>query len=192
MMKSALVIALALVGLTQCNQAQAECYIRSNIQLTRQTVNAGPTDFQKLVEPEGSGKRCTVQYRVHIGDVWHTAEGSGIGQDEGSACAQAMDIGRGRVLAEVEPSRVTATTQMICSDLVEIRIRPVRIGEIIWESETDMHRNEQERRYFDYKQTRCRMFTERNAKDRNLYTYQGIICKADTNPMGKWRVVDKY
>ena len=117
---------------------------------------------------------------------------TGTGRDEGSACVQAMDIGRGSVLAEVEPSRVRADTQMVCSDIPDIRIRPVRIGEVVWESETDMHRHEQERKYFDYKQTKCRMFTERNSKDRNLYTYQGIICKADTNPNGKWQVVDKY
>lgn len=191
-MKLAITIALAVAGLTHCSDTRADCYVRSNIQLTRQTINAGPTDLQKLVVPDAQGQKCAVRYRVHIGDEWYTAEGTGVGRDEGSACASAMDISRGRVLAEVEPSMVRADTQMVCSDLPDIRIRPVRIGEIVWESETDMHRHEQERRYFNYKQTRCRMFTERNAKDRNLYTYQGIICKADTNPNGKWQVVDKY
>jgi hypothetical protein len=191
-MKLSILLAVAIAGLTHCNDVRADCFVRSSIKLTRQTINAGPTDFQKLVAPEGSNQKCMVQYRVHIGDEWHTAEGTGLGPTEGAACARAMDISNGRVLAEVEPSAITSDTQMVCSDLPEIRIRRVRIGEIIWESETDMHRHEQERKYFDYKQTKCRMFTERNAKDRNLYTYQGIICKADTNPMGKWRVVDKY
>jgi hypothetical protein len=186
------IIAVAIAGLSHCSDARADCYVRSNIKLTRQSINAGPTDLQKLVVPDERGQKCVVRYRVHIGDEWYTAEGSGIGKDEGSACVQAMDVSQGRVLAEVEPSQVTSDTQMVCSDLPDIRIRPVRIGEVIWESETDMHRHEQERKYFDYKQTRCRMFTERNAKDRNLYTYQGIICKVNSTPNSKWRVIDKY
>jgi hypothetical protein len=187
-MKRLLAASLCLVSAT----VMADCYIRSDIKLTRQTINAGPTDLQKLVVPDVAGKKCIVQYRVHIGDNWHTAEGSSVGKDEGSACAKAMDIGRGNVLLDVDPSTITSDSQMVCSDLQEIRVRAVHIGELIWESETDMHRNAQERKYFDYKQTKCRMFTERNAKDRNFYTYQGIICKADSSPNSKWQVVDKY
>jgi hypothetical protein len=187
-MKKLLIIGMCLVSTT----AIADCYIRSDIKLTRQTINAGPTDLQKMVVPDSVGKKCVVQYRVHIGDEWHTAEGNGTGKDEASACVKAMDISRGHVLAEVEPSNITSDSQMVCTDMPDIRVRSVRIGELIWESETDMHRNEQERKYFDYKQTKCRMFTERNVKDRNFYTYQGIICKADSTPNSKWQVVDKY
>jgi len=187
-MKRLLAVGLCLVS----SVAVADCYVRSNIKLSRPAINAGPTDLQRAVVPDLAGQKCVVRYRVHIGDEWHTAEGTGLGQNEGSACARAMDIGNGTLLAEVEPSRVTADTQMVCSDLPDIRIRPVRIGEVIWESETDMHRHPDERKYFDYKQTKCRMFTERNARDRNLYTYQGIICKMDSLPNSKWRVVDKY
>jgi hypothetical protein len=187
-MKRLFILGLCLVSTT----VFADCYVRSSIKLTRQAINAGPTDIQKMVVPDAIGQKCVLRYRVHIGDEWHTAEGTSVGKTEAEACARAQDIGNGRVLAEVEPSQIRADTQMVCSDLPDIRIRAVRIGEVVWDSETDMHRNEQERKYFDYKQTRCRMFTERNAKDRNLYTYQGIICKADTNPNGKWRVVDKY
>jgi hypothetical protein len=187
-MKNVIIAGLILAS----TPAIADCYMRSNIKLTRQVINAGPTDIQRLVVNDGANKKCMVQYRVHIGDEWHTAEGVGQAKEEGPACAQAMDVGQGRVLNEVEPSKITSESDMVCNDLPEIRVRAVRIGEVIWESETDMHRHEQERQYFDYKQTRCRMFTERNAKDRNLYTYQGIICKADTNPLGKWRVIDKY
>lgn len=187
-MKRILVASLCLVS----SVAVADCYVRSNIQLTRQAINAGPTDVQRLVVPDARGQKCLMRYRVHIGDEWYTAEGTGIGATESDACKTAIDIGNGRVLSEVEPSQVRADTQMVCSDLPDIRIRAVRIGEVVWESETDMHRHEQERKYFDYKQTRCRMFTERNARDRNLYTYQGIICKVNSSPNSKWRVVDKY
>ena len=191
-MKLLILSAVLIAGLTHCTEAKADCYVRSNIQLTRQAINAGPTDVQRLVVPDALGQKCVMRYRVHIGDVWYTAEGTATSKTEGDACRQALDIGNGRVLAEVEPSQVRADTQMVCSDLPDIRIRAVRIGEVIWESETDMHRHKQERGYFNYKQTRCRMFTERNAQDRNLYTYQGIICKVNSSPNSKWRVIDKY
>lgn len=183
-----LILGLCLISST----AVADCYVRSNIQLTRQAINAGPTDMQQLAVPDANGSKCVVRYRVHIGDEWHTAEGTAVAKTESEACMRAVDVGRGTVLAEVEPSAVRADTQMICSDLPDIRIRPVHIGEIVWESETDMHRHPQERKYFDYKQTKCRMFTERNVKDRNLYTYQGIMCQVDSGPKSKWRIVDKY
>jgi hypothetical protein len=191
-MKLLIAFTIAVAGLSNCGQAQADCYIRSNIKLTRQAIDAGPTDVQKLVVPDGLGQKCVMRYRVHIGDMWRTAEGTGVAKTEANACKSALDIGNGGILSEVEPSQIGADTQMVCSDLPDIRIRAVRIGEVVWESETDMHRHTQERKYFDYKQTKCRMFTERNTKDRNLYTYQGIICKVDSLPNSKWRVIDKY
>jgi hypothetical protein len=160
--------------------------------LTRQAVSIPATDIQKLVSPDARGQKCVMRYRVNINDEWQTAEGVGYGKTEAEACTQAADIGQGYLLSEVEPSRVTADTQMVCSDMEDIRIRPVRIGETIWESEVDMHRHPNERKYFDYKQTKCRMFTERNAKDRNLFTYQGVICRISKSAGSKWRVVDKY
>ncbi|CAB4129240.1 hypothetical protein UFOVP112_338 [uncultured Caudovirales phage] len=187
-MKKIIAVGLCLLSTT----VLADCYIRSSVKLVRQNINFGPTDLQRLVVPDSQGQKCILRYRVNINDEWRTAEGIGVGKTEADACKQAMDIGRGSILLEVEVKRVTASTDMVCSDLPDIRIRPVRIGDIIWESEVDVHRHQNEQKYFDYKQTRCRMFTERNAKDRNFYTYQGIICKVDSSPNSKWQVVDKY
>lgn len=183
-MKRALILGLCLAS----SVAYADCHIRSSVKLTRQNVEFGPTDIQKIVTPG----QCVAHYRVNVDDEWRTVEGVGRGATEAEACQQAVDITRGNLLSEVEPRRVTADTQMVCTDFEEIRIRPVRIGEVVWESETDVHRHVKERGYFDYKQTRCRMFTERNVKDRNLYTYQGVICRINSRPDSKWRVVDKY
>ena len=188
MIKKTIILAMCLAS----SVAVADCHIRSNIKLSRQKIDFGPTDIQRIVTPDAAGSKCALRYRVNIGDEWQTAEGIGRGATEAEACTQAMDFRQGALLSEVKPTRVTADTQMVCSDLEDIRIRTVKIGEVIWESETDMHRHQDERKYFDYKQTQCRMFTERNVKDRNLYTYQGLICKVNSTPNSKWRVVDKY
>jgi hypothetical protein len=145
-----------------------------------------------MVIPDRGGQKCVLRYRVNIRNNWQTVEGVGYGQTEADACAQAVELSRGSVLEEVSTKTVRAETNMVCSDIPEIRVRPVRIGQVIWESEVDLHSHPQEQKYFTYKRTQCRMFVERDAKDANLFTYQGVICKADTNPKSKWLVVDKY
>jgi hypothetical protein len=155
-------------------------------------MDAGPTDIQRLVVPDTRGQKCVVRYRVNIGGDWQTAEGSAVAKTDAEACTRAMDVGRGMILADVEPSRISTDTQMVCSDLPDIRVRPVRIGETIWESETDLHSIPQERKYFWYKRTKCRLFQERNPRDRNLIVYQGVICQANGTPNSKWQVVDKF
>ena len=187
-MKRLTILCLALASTV----ATAECYVRSDIRLSRQGINAGPTDFQKIVAPDSNGFKCSVQYRIHIGENWYTAEGSAVANTESEACTRASDVGLGTVLLEVEPSQVRADTQMVCSDVPEIRVRRVRVGEMVWESETEMHTNPAERPYFNYKGSQCRLFVERQGKDQNLYLYQGVMCKLDQRPDSKWQVIDKY
>ena len=172
--------------------ANADCYVRSSIKLSVQPVNTTPTDIQKLVVPDAKGFKCVIRYRIHINDDWQTAEGIGYNKTEAGACIQALELQKGFILEEVIPTRVKADTQMVCSDLIDIKVRPVKVGETIWDSEADMHRHPAERTPFNYKGTVCRMFTERNDKDRNLYTYQGIMCRTTSQPDSKWRVIDKY
>jgi hypothetical protein len=187
-MKLAVIVGLALISST----ALADCYTRSSIRMTRHSVDAGPTDIQKLAVPDAAGSKCVVRYRVSIGGNWQTAEGSAVGRTEAEACTRAVDVTQGSVLAEIEPASIRSDMQMVCSDLPEIRVRPVRIGETVWESETDMHSNPQERRYFWYKRTKCRLFQERDPRDRNLIIYQGVVCQADGSSNSKWRVIDKF
>jgi len=187
-MKKIATLGLCLLALN----ASADCYLHSNIRMTRQNIVAGPTDFRRIATPDASGSHCVVSYRVYIGNSWRNAEGSASAKTESEACMRARDIGRGHVLAEVEPTQVSADMQMVCSDAPEIQIHPVRVGDVIWESETDLHTMPAERPYFAYKGTRCRYFTEQASRDNNLITYQGVICKIDSTPDSKWSVVDKF
>ena len=188
-MKKSIILLLCLVSST----ALADCYIRSNISLSKQLIYSKPTDIQQLVVPDDRGQKCVMRYRIYVNASWQTAEGVGYGKTEDIACAQALDTTRGAVLQEVEPTTVRADSQMVCSDLPDIRVRPVQRNELIWESEADMHSTPQERgKYFVYKEATCRKFIERTNKDQNLIIYQGIICQNSTVPGSKWRVIDKY
>ena len=187
-MKRILLIALCLTG----SVASADCFVRSNIKLTIAQLNVKPTDYQRIVVPDKNGSKCVMRYRVHIKEDWQTVEGIATAKTAAEACVKASDIRKASLLEEVTPNKVSSDTQMVCSDQPEIRVRRVRIGETIWESETDFHAHPNETSYFDYKRTRCRMFVERGARGNNLQTHQGIICKVDTLPDSKWRVIDKY
>lgn len=191
-MKLAIIVSLAVAGVGYCSSAKSECYVHSDIKLTRQTIIAGPTDIQRLAVPDPVGSKCVANYRVYIGNTWRTAEGTATGKTEAEACTRAMDIGRGHVLAEVEPDQVSSDMAMVCSDLPEIRIRTVHVGEIIWDSEADIHSIPAERKYFTYKRNTCRYFMEQDARDHNMIPYQGIMCKVDSTKYSKWRVIDKY
>lgn len=172
----------------------ADCYHRSDIKITQQKINTAPTDIQRLVTPDSRGQKCVARYRLHIGDAWTTVEGSAVAKTEDEACQQAVDIKRGVALDEMAPATVSADHQMVCSDLPDIRVRPVRKGELVWESETDLHSNPLERQkpYFQLKGATCRKFIERAPLHQNLIIYQGIICRATTAKNSKWIVLDKY
>lgn len=168
----------------------ADCYIRSSINLGKQNIQA--KDIQKIVTPDAQGSKCVARYRVNIDGDWQTAEGVGVAKTESQACLKALDVSRGAILEEVSPSRMQSDSQMICSDLPEIRVHRVRVGDIIWESETDVHSIIDERKYFWYKRSRCRMFVERDTRNQNLWLYQGVICAVDSGSNSKWQVIDKY
>jgi len=187
-MKRVSVFALAFVSTV----ASADCFIRVSTNLTQKTLTHAPVDRQQLVVPDAKGQKCVLRYRVNIDNEWQTAEGEGVGRTEQEACAQAADPSRASILQEVSANRIRSDSQMVCSDLPEIRVRPVRIGERVWQSEVDLHSHPGERKYFVYKRTQCRMFSERGARGGNFFAHQGIICKERDSSESKWIVVAKY
>jgi hypothetical protein len=190
-MKLLIISAIAVAGVGYCSQPKADCYTRVSTNISQQAINSQPVDIQKLVSPDGTRQKCILKYRLHINNDWQTIEGIGYGPTEADACVQALDQHRGHIMEEA-PSSVHADSQMVCSDLPDIRVHPVRIGDIVWESETDLHTYVPERKYFWYKRTQCRMFVERDSRNQNLMLYQGVVCRLSTTPNSKWRVIDKY
>jgi hypothetical protein len=149
-------------------------------------------DSQQMTVPDARGQKCMVRYRIDINGEWRTVEGQGIGRNETEACREAYSPKNAYFLVDMEPQQISADTQMVCSDLPDIRVRTVHIGETIWESEADLHPHPKERKYFTYKMSQCRMFAERSGKNQNLLVYQGVICRINNLPNSKWQVIDKY
>lgn len=183
-----LLLVLALIHST----SYADCNFRVVTKLNHGMIEGQPVDQQRMVMPDPKGYRCIIRYRVQIKGNWETIEGIGIDAREPAACARALDLRTAAVLKEETVTKVTAESQLVCSDFAEIRVHPVRIGDEIFQSEVDMHTVPEERRDFWYKRTQCRMFVEKDMKNSNLWLYQGIICRKDTTPNSKWIVIDKY
>ena len=184
-----------LIALAVClatGVVNAECYVRSASTISKSALQSAPTDFQKIAVPDAQGTKCIIQYRVYIDNKWATVEGEGTDRDEAVACARALDLKRAAVLEEPTREQIKTDQMLVCTDLPEIRVRPVRVGEIIWESETDQHPFPRERGYFNLDNAQCRRFSERNTINGNLKTLYGVICRADSTSNSKWRVIDKY
>ena len=81
--------------------------------------------------------------------------------------------------------KVSRETATICKEGGPID-RTVKIGDIILESEVGQAKVT---KYFNYNNTRCRMFSEHTAKEKVLHVYYGVICQVDS---ADWLVVDKW
>ena len=182
--------ALLLLGLSL--SSLADCQIRSSITVADLTTDSRPTDARYLVTPDNiSGYECSVRYRIHYEGAWHDVEGTSHGETKTDACAHALDVNRGYILAGEKATHASAETQMVCSDRPELHVHPVAIGDNIWESETEFP-SKSGLVYFKYQGDLCRFFEERGVRHRTVAIYTGVICRNGDTPESKWRVVDKF
>ena len=185
--KTTLIVALAM-----STTAQAECYVRSAT--TNQTAMAitAVADIEPMVVPiSPTQNKCIVIFRAQINGKWITAEGERIGSrsmSEKELCAGAVDSGRVQILSRADGGRMTVEQNMVCNDLPEIKVRVVRRGEMVRESEVRPHPHFP--KPFAYRTAQCRWFIEPEVHPgRDLLQRQGIICQVNGN---EWQVVDKW
>jgi len=184
---TALILALAMPAV-----AQGECYVRSAV--TNQTAIAieAIADVDPFVIPiSPTQNKCIVNFRAQVNGRWITAEGERIGprsMPEKELCDGAIDSGRIQILSRANGGRLTVEQNMVCTDQPEIKVRSVRRGELIHESEVRPHPNFP--RPFTYRTSQCRWFIEPEVHPgSDLLQRQGIICQVNGN---QWQVVDKW
>lgn len=172
--------------------AEDTCKFVMDIQMTSLKILGEPTDVQELLTPSENTLICRTFYRINIDDTWRSATGYSTGRTREEACSKALSIGNGKLLSEIPPDKVRSITETLCTDFEDIQIRPVKIGDRIWESNVDIPSNRKDRNYFSYKGTRCRMFSEQIPVLQGLYLARGVICRIGTTPNARWLVIDKY
>lgn len=90
------------------------------------------------------------------------------------------------VTVEHTDGKVETESATVCKDGQTVAPK-VKIGDVILESELPKAKV---RKYFNYKNSRCRMFAEHVAENKQLKEYYGVICQLDDSE--NWIVVDKW
>jgi hypothetical protein len=181
-----------ILTLTMAGTAQADCYVRSAT--TNQTTMSitAVADVEPLVVPISfTQNKCIVMFRAQVNGQWITAEGEKVGpksMSEKDLCAGAVDSGRIQILSRASGANLAVEQNMVCNEQPEIKVRTVKRGEMVRESEVRPHPHFP--KPFAYRTAQCRWFIEPEVHPgRDLLQRQGIICQVNGN---EWQVVDKW
>ena len=185
--KTSLIVVLAM-----STTVQAECYVRSAVTNQTSMSITSIADVDPFVVPiSATHQKCIVNFRAQVNGNWITAEGEKTGpksMTEKELCADAIDSGRIQILSRANGGRMNVEQNMVCTDRPEIKVRSVRSGEIVRESEVRPHPHFP--RPFVYRTAQCKWFIEPEVHPgRDLLQRQGIICQVNGN---EWQVVDKW
>lgn len=181
-----------LIFLLIATTAQADCYVRSAV-TNRTTMSiVAVADVEPLVVPvSATENKCFVTFRAQVNGEWITAEGEKVGpraMPEKDLCASALDSGRIQILSRASGGNLAVEQNMVCNDQPEIKVKVVKRGEIVRESEVRPHPHFLQP--FVYRTSQCRWFIEPEVHPgRDLLQRQGIICQVNGN---EWQVVDKW
>ena len=182
------VIILALVS----TAANADCYVRSAMSnQTRMSITA-IADIDPFVIPiSPTDQKCMVNFRAQVNNQWITGYAEATGpktESEKELCNRAVDQGRVQILSRAGSGNLNVEQSMVCDERPAIRVRTVRKGEVVRESEVRPHPNFPQP--FRYRTSLCRWFIEPEVHPgRDLLQRQGIICQLNDN---EWQVVDKW
>jgi hypothetical protein len=140
--------------------------------------------------PDG-GQRCIVNFRARVDDTWHWATGQydwpGDRPRE-EACAVAMKRAEQTLRNQLRPATVASQQVLVCNDATDsLTLRNTSVG-----SQGRLHQFRPHPEFpnrFWHNGTQCRWFLESAFKDRDIYTYQGVICQVADDG---WVVVDKF
>jgi hypothetical protein len=180
----------AVIGLVPL-LAVAECYQEAVTTNNARAEIKEVADFQKFVKTQNNQQICTVMFRARISNRWHDARGESQGLTTDSTdqvCAQAMQVGRSRILERVAGSAVQSTQTLYCNDFNTPQLRKglkkfdtFRVSELKPMPNTES---------FEYKGSTCRHFMESDVdpNTNNLVQWQIVGCVI----RNEWTVIDKF
>jgi len=158
--------------------SEVKIVARSNIQ--RQIVPA----------PDG-GRRCVVNFQAQINNAWYWANGHydwDGARPAAEACAVAISRAEDAVKTQVAPSHVRSEKVLTCSDNEDLeKLQATNPGTV-----APLHKYRPHPKYpneFWHNGAKCRWFLDSVFREKDIYTYQGIICKVANS---QWVVVDKF
>lgn len=171
--------------------AVADCYQESVAVSKTKAEIKEVTDFQKLVKTVSNQQICTVLFKARINNQWYDARGESQGPITDSTdqiCAQAMQVGRSKILERVAGAGIQSNQTLYCNDFEIPQLRKgLRKFDTFKISELKPMPNTEP---FEYKGSTCRYFLESDIDPRtnNLLQWQIIGCVI----RNEWTVVDKF
>ncbi len=183
--KAAITIALLPVVAT------AECYQEAVTTNNARAEIKEVADFQKFVKTQNNQQVCTVMFRARINNRWYDARGESQGlitDSTDQVCAQAMQVGRSKILERVAGSAVQSTQTLYCNDFNTPQLRKgLKKFDTFRVSELKPVPNMEP---FEYKGSMCRHFLESDVdpNTNNLMQWQIVGCVI----RNEWTVIDKF
>lgn len=183
---------LFLLNITDSVLPADNCVMQERITTQHQVIVQERSSVRREIVPQpGAQRKCMVDFRVRIGNTWHTAFGEHVwdgNQGANEACAVAVARAEDAVKQRVGRGVSVTERVLICSDRPDLQeLRSTVIGTV--------GRNQQFRPHpeytgrFWYRGAQCRWFVEPAFTGRDIHNFQGIIC--EINP-DQWVVVDKF
>jgi len=171
--------------------ALADCYQESvTVSRTKSEIKE-VTDFQKLVRTVNNQQICTVLFKARINNQWYDARGESQGPITDSTdqiCAQAMQVGRTKILERAAGVGVQSSQTLYCNDFEIPQLKKgLKKFDTFKISELKPLPNSEP---FEYKGSTCRYFLESDIDPRtnNLMQWQIVGCVI----RNEWTVVDKF
>ena len=143
-------------------------------------------DIQNLIKDKSMGI-CTVNFDIDVdGKTYHLTETEKGLENEESLCYYARERARKNLLLNLGGKFKTEAVTS-CNEGTTPPTK-LRIGDTILANEVGPSPI---KKTFRYKGAVCRMFQEHYTVDRELRTYNGVICQID-NSDTNWLIVDKW
>jgi hypothetical protein len=171
--------------------AAADCYQEAVTTNNARAEIKEVADFQKFVKTQNNQQVCTVMFRARINNRWYDARGESQGlitDSTDQVCAQAMQVGRSRILERVAGSAVQSTQTLYCNDFNTPQLRKgLKKFDTFRVSELKPVPNMEP---FEYKGSMCRHFLESDVdpNTNNLMQWQIVGCVI----RNEWTVIDKF
>jgi len=146
---------------------------------------------REVVPAPDGGQRCIVNFRARVDSTWHWATGQydwpGDRPRE-EACAVAMKRAEQSLRNQLRPAHVASQQVLVCTDAPDAgTLRNTQVGTTGRLHQFRPHPEFPNR--FWHNGAQCRWFLESAFRNRDIYTYQGVVCQVAEDG---WIVVDKF
>jgi len=179
-----------LTALFLSTTASAECIMQEKSVNTFNGSVDAIDNIKRDIVPSGNELKCTVRFRAKVNNEWHTAVGEHsytYGSQQG--CGVAMQKAEQDLLSRLANNHIQSQQIMVChDDDSQMNLHQTDIGTVGNLSQYRLHPNYPES--FGYNGTECRWFLDSEFVEKDILTYEGIICKIGNS--NQWSVIDKF